>query len=131
MQNYVSACLGIMWSSVLTGTMSDTSKTSTTVEYFLYAINANSFSIKEKQLWTSSGLDFAFQCRGTGPQMALVARNLLANAGDSREAGSVPGLGRSPGGGNSNPLQYSRWENRMDRGGWQAAHRPLITKIRT
>ena len=48
MQNYVSACLGIMWSSVLTGTMSDTSKTSTTVEYFLYAINANSFSIKEK-----------------------------------------------------------------------------------
>ena len=48
MQNYVSACLGIKWSSVCTGTMTDTSKTRTTAEYFLYAINANSFSIKEK-----------------------------------------------------------------------------------
>ena len=48
MQNCVSTCLEIIWSSVCTGTMTDTSKTSTTAEYFLYAINANSFSIKKK-----------------------------------------------------------------------------------
>ena len=39
-------------------------------------------------------------------QVALVVKNLPANAGDSREAGSIPGLGRSPGVGNGNPLQY-------------------------
>ena len=42
-------------------------------------------------------------------------KNLPANAGDVREAGSIPGLGRSPGGGNGNPLQYSRLENPMGR----------------
>ena len=49
--------------------------------------------------------------------MVLVVKNLLANAGD---AGSISGLGRCPGGGNGNPLQYSCLENRMDRGAWQA-----------
>ena len=39
-----------------------------------------------------------------------------ANAGDGRDAGSIPGLGRSPGGENGNPLQYSCWDNPMDRG---------------
>ena len=38
------------------------------------------------------------------------------NAGDPRNAGPIPGLGRSPGGGNDNPLQYSGLENSMDRG---------------
>ena len=42
------------------------------------------------------------------------------NAGDTGDEGSIPGSGRSPGGGNSNPLQYSRLENPMDRGAWQA-----------
>ena len=42
--------------------------------------------------------------------------NLLANAGDTRDAGLIPGLGRCPGEGNSNPLQYSCMENSMDRG---------------
>ena len=42
-----------------------------------------------------------------------VVKNLLTNAGD---AGSVPVSGRSPGGGNGNPLQYSCLENSMDRG---------------
>ena len=37
------------------------------------------------------------------------------------DLGSVPGLGRSPGGGHGNPLQYSRLENPMDRGAWRAA----------
>ena len=47
--------------------------------------------------------------------MALVVKNLLANAGDIRELDSIPGLGRSPGGGHGNPLQYSYLENPMDR----------------
>ena len=56
--------------------------------------------------------------------MALVAKNLPANAGDVRHAGSIPGSGRSPGGGNGNPLQYSCPENPMDRGAWcTAVHR--------
>jgi len=50
--------------------------------------------------------------------MALVVKNPPASAGDLRDMGSVPGLGRSPGGGNSNPLQYSCLENPMDRGSW-------------
>ena len=49
-------------------------------------------------------------------QVALVVKNPPANAGDSREAGSIPGLGRSPGVGNGNPLQYSCLENSTDRG---------------
>ena len=54
--------------------------------------------------------------------MALVVKNLLANAGDLRDAGSIPGKypGRSPGGGRGNLLQYSCLENPMDRGAWQA-----------
>ena len=47
-------------------------------------------------------------------------KNLPANAVGTREASSVPGLGTSPGGGNGNPLQYSCWDNPMDRGAWQA-----------
>ena len=47
-----------------------------------------------------------------------VVKNPPANAGDVRDTGSIPGLGRSPGGGNGNPLQYSCLENSMDRGAW-------------
>ena len=43
-----------------------------------------------------------------------------ANAEDSRDTGSIPGLGRSPGVGNGNPLQHFCLENSMDRGAWQA-----------
>ena len=42
-------------------------------------------------------------------------KNPSANAEDARDAGSIPGLGRSPGGGNGNQLQYSCMENRMGR----------------
>ena len=42
------------------------------------------------------------------------------NAGDIRDMGSIPGLGRSPGGGHGNPLQYSCLENPTDRGAWWA-----------
>ena len=42
------------------------------------------------------------------------------NAGDIRDGGSIPELGRSPGGGHGDPLQYSCLENPMDRGAWRA-----------
>ena len=49
-----------------------------------------------------------------------MVKNLLANAGDVRDKGLIPGLGRSPGGGHGNPPQYSCLENPMDRGAWRA-----------
>ena len=54
-------------------------------------------------------------------QGALGVKNPPANVGDIRDAGSIPGLGRSPGGGHGNPPQYSCLENPMDRGARQAA----------
>ena len=53
-------------------------------------------------------------------QVMIVVKNLPANAGDLRDAGSIPRSGRSPGEGNGNPLQYAYLEKPMDRGGWQA-----------
>ena len=50
----------------------------------------------------------------------IVVKNSLANVGDAREAGSIPGLRRFPGRGNGNALQYSCPDNPMDRGSWQA-----------
>ena len=59
--------------------------------------------------------------------MALVLKNLPANAGDRRDAGSIPGLGGFPGGGHDNPFQYSCLENPMDRGACQVTglHRAI------
>ena len=51
--------------------------------------------------------------------MALVVKNPPANAGDVRDVGSIPGLGRYPGGGHD-PLYYSCLENPMDREAWWA-----------
>ena len=53
-------------------------------------------------------------------QEALLVKNRPANAGDIKDVGSIPGSGRSTGGGHGNPLQYSWLENPVDRGGWQA-----------
>ena len=53
-----------------------------------------------------------------------MVRNLPANAGDAKSVGSIPGLGRYPGVGNSNPLQYSCLENSMDRRAWQLGCSP-------
>ena len=53
-------------------------------------------------------------------QVALVVKNLPADAGDIRCTASIPGLGRSPGGGHCHPLQYFCLENPMDRGAWRA-----------
>ena len=63
-------------------------------------------------------------------QVVLVVKNSPVNAGEIRDAGSIPGWGRSPGGGHGYPLQYSYLGNPMDRGSWQAtAHR--VTKSQT
>ena len=53
-------------------------------------------------------------------QVALVIKNPPASAGDIKDVGSIPGLGRSPGGGHGNPLQDSCLENPMDRGARQS-----------
>ena len=63
-------------------------------------------------------------------QVALVVKNLSANAGNVRDSGSIPGSGRSPGGVHGNPLQYACLENPADRGAWWATvHR--VTKSQT
>ena len=61
------------------------------------------FQIKQTSRWAS--------------QLSLMVKNLPACLGD---VDSIPGLGRSPGGGQGNPLQYSCLENPMDRGAWRA-----------
>ena len=58
--------------------------------------------------------------------MALVVKNLPANAGDLRDMGLIPGLGRSPGGWHSNPFQYSCLENSMDKGPQRAIVHSII-----
>ena len=50
----------------------------------------------------------------------VVVKNPPADAGDIRDAGSIPGSERSPGGGHGNPFQYSCLENPHDRGAWWA-----------
>ena len=63
------------------------------------------------------------------PVVQLV-KNLPASAENTRDVGSIPGSGRSPGEANGYPLQYSCLKNPMDRGAWQATvHR--VTKSRT
>ena len=61
---------------------------------------------------------------------ALVVKNRPANAGDIRDVGSIPGLGRSPGGGPGNPLRYSCLEKPMDRGAWQAIESQSRTRLK-
>ena len=67
---------------------------------------------------------------GEAMKVVLVVKNLPANTGDTREVGLIPGLGRSPGGGRGNLLQYSCLENPMDRGAWRATV-PGVAKSRT
>ena len=67
---------------------------------------------------------------GMGFPGSSAAKNLPANAGDAGDTGLIPGLGKSPGEGNGNPLQYFCMENSMDRGVWRVTvHR--VTKSRT
>ena len=62
-------------------------------------------------VWGGGVLGFPGSTSGKEP--------MFANAGDLSDTGLIPGLGRSPGGGNGNLLQYSCLENPMDRGAWQ------------
>ena len=56
------------------------------------------------------------------PQLSVpIGKNPLANAGDVKDVGLIPELGRSPGGGHGNPLQYSCLKNPMGRGAWRTA----------
>ena len=58
-----------------------------------------------------------------------MVKNLPADAGDTRDAVSIPGSGRSPGGGTGNPLQYSGLENPMDTGAWRGHKDSDITEV--
>ena len=62
--------------------------------------------------------------------MALGIKNLPASAGDIRDMGLNPGLGRSPGGGHVNPCQYSCLKHPMDKGAWWAVV-PRVAKSQT
>ena len=62
-------------------------------------------------------------------QVVLVVKNPPDNAGDIRDVGLIPGLGRSPGAGHDNPLQYSCLENPMDKGSWWSRVHE-VTKVR-
>ena len=57
---------------------------------------------------------------GTASQVTQWVKNLPAGAGDTRDVGSVPGSGRSPGGGDGNPFEYSCLENPINKGAWGA-----------
>ena len=63
--------------------------------------------------------------RFTDVMVELVIKNPPVNAGDVRHVSSVPGLGRSSGGGHGNPLQYFCLENPMDGGAWQ----PTVRRV--
>ena len=60
-------------------------------------------------------------CLSVGSPGGAVVKDPPANAGDVRDSGSIPGLGRSPGEGDSSPLQYSCLESPTRRGAWRAA----------
>ena len=57
-----------------------------------------------------------------------MVKNPPANAGDVRDVGSIPGIGRSPGGGHGNPLQYSCLKNPQDRRAWGATVQRVTAK---
>ena len=59
-------------------------------------------------------------CQITWASLVVHGKKSACNTGDIRNAGSIPGPGRSPGGGHDNPLQYSCLENPLDRGAWRA-----------
>ena len=72
---------------------------------------------------------FGIEGKAEDGRVALVVKNLPANAEDIKDLGSIPGSRRSPGGGHGNPLQYSCLENPMDRRAWQATvHRVAKTE---
>ena len=88
-----------------------------------------SASLRKERDWFSAVFQEPTQSRnsgnscrtnGTGASQVVLPKNPPANAGDIRDVCSTSVSGRSPGGGNGNPLQYSYLENPMDRGAWKA-----------
>ena len=69
--------------------------------------------------WHSLSSELHFSNEWGASQVVLVVKNPPANAGNLRDLGLIPGLGRSPGEGHGNPLQCSCLESPMDRGAWQ------------
>ena len=82
-----------------------------------------SFSISPSNEYSGCRIYYLVSVGLRASQEALMVKNLPANAGDTGDAGSLPGSGRSPGVGNGNPLQYSCLEKPMDRGAWRATVR--------
>ena len=80
-----------------------------------------------KEMVERSQFSLPYEKKGGGraSQVALVVKNLPANAGDIRDEGLNPWSGRSPGGGHGNLLQYSCLGNPMDRGAWWATVHPV------
>ena len=84
----------------------------------------------DKDMGSFSNIHHSKSSPLSASQVALVVKKPPASAGDKRDVDLTPGLGRSPGGGRGNPLQYSHLENPMDRGAWRATvHR--VSKSRT
>ena len=83
------------------------------------------------QPWENSLVPFyfGFLYLKWASQVALVVKNPPDNAGDIRDMGSTPGLGRSPGGGHGNPLQYSCLENPMKRGA-SGSKKSIVHRVR-
>ena len=95
--------------------------------HFLLHHGAESWNLSEEGWGWRSGTFQWLPAKGhqehtCGPKTLVVlgVKNPSASEGDLRDADLIPELGRSTGGGNGNPLQYSFWENPMDRGAWQA-----------
>ena len=79
----------------------------------------------------AAAADLEFKAHFRASQVALVVKNPPPNAGDVRNTRSIPGSGRSPGGGHGNPLQYSCLENSMDRKAWRViVHKITKSQIR-
>ena len=86
---------------------------------------ASTNTLKEQpRLWRSCACETDLVLALQKPKMVLVVKNPPANAGDTRDAGTIPGLGRSSGEERGNPLQYSCLENPMDRRAWPTAYSP-------
>ena len=95
-----------MWSEGVSGCVDVHKHQGRSISLFMHHFEIRIY-VKLVSVWTS--------------QVALVVKNPPTNARDVRDSGSIPGWGRSPGGGHGNPLQYSCLENPMDRGAWRAA----------
>ena len=65
----------------------------------------------------------------SGLPLWLSSKESACNARDTWDVGLIPGLGRSPGGGHGSPLQYSCWENPMDKGAWRATVHRVVKSL--